>query len=167
QRGPAQDERTQEDLAQLGVGLYESADTLRGELEDSRGPPGAGAHHDRTSGKKIHVSREPAWLVHRHDEVLTRTDLDPALDDDEERAVPIALCPEALPVGEDALLGERRDPRKLRRRQRWKHLIAVRLRSDLVSHSSASLFSSIRDHRDTSPALVPPRYPCRFRFHAS
>ena len=33
QRGPAQDERTQEDLAQLGVGLYESSDTLRGELE--------------------------------------------------------------------------------------------------------------------------------------
>src|SRR5207249_9691674 len=57
--------------------------------------------------------------------VLSRQDLDPAFDDDEQRAVAVTLFPEAFTVGEETLLRERRDPGDLRRRERREDVILM------------------------------------------
>ena len=121
----SQNERAQEDLAQLDVRLDQRADLLRGQLEHARRAARPCAHDDRASRQQIDVPREAARIVDGDHVVLPRQDLDPAFDDDVQRTVAVALNPEALAVGEASLQRERLDPRDLRCRERRKHVLLM------------------------------------------
>ena len=58
ERRPSEDERAEEDLAQVGVGLNQGAQALVRQLENARPSPGPAPHHDRAVGEEVDITGE-------------------------------------------------------------------------------------------------------------
>src|SRR6185295_12160217 len=73
---------------------------------------------------------------------LAGEDLDPAVEDEQQRPAALTLLPGRLAVHERPLDGERRDPRDLRVGQRRKDLVRADARRDREGHALQSAFTS-------------------------
>jgi hypothetical protein len=148
QREPAKEESTEEDLHQVGVRLDEPSQALRGQLENARRSTRSRLDDDRMAREEGDVAAEPAGSVHGDDAVRARQDFDRALDDDEERDVPVALLPKNRAVRKTPLASERLDPGDLLRGENREHLVLVRARR--------GPFHSVLDHVVVRIAVEPP-----------
>ncbi len=123
---PAEDERPHEDVAELGVGLHEREQALAVELDHLARLGRARPHERAAAGEHVDLAGELAGLM-GGDERLGAAgradDLEPSLDDHEERHVVVPDLHEQLALLDLAHGPMRRDPRDLRRRQDGEHLL--------------------------------------------
>jgi hypothetical protein len=127
----AQDERAHEDLAQLGVGLYERDDLLARQLDHLAVFARADREHPAASGDHVHFAGELSRRLDRDDDVAGRA-VASAHDLEDTRLHQVEMDRRVAGVHQDlagphgARAAVRLDTRHLRRRQRRKDVLVPR-----------------------------------------
>jgi hypothetical protein len=156
---PAQDERPQDDLAELAVGLHERQQALAIQLDDLARFRGPHPHERAAAGEHGDLAAEltrPDGGDERRGGAGRPDDLEPARLDHEERHHRIARFDEHLAGADRPQRPMRREPRPLRRRQRREALLGGRGEGRLdrrrrLGHASQSKPLAVR------PGLPAPR----------
>src|SRR5438132_2779140 len=129
QRHPAEDERAQEDLAQLGIGLHHLPQRVRRHLQELAVLAHPAANQGPAPGQNGRLSGELARSVEDRDRLLPAVDqvndLHLAGDDDVEIARDVALVEQDGPARDAPALTALAQPLDLLGRQPRKHLRAA------------------------------------------